>query len=468
MARKMKMPKASQIKGIKKALRNKKTPRAFIPSLKKRLKALGGTLVISLLSWVCTPTPALAQYTSVSPQTVNQLVISAATGPQVTPNSSAIGCVPTALAPCGVRNVGQSIHSIVYLISGTCTNPTLDVRINASNDGVNFFALSQDAVDIPVNPVTGTAKSGGVTAVGSFPVYQVDLASFSCTGGGTISVWYSGTSTTTPPDSAIFQQANLGRQALWQNVATNTALGSLQVSTPFENASGSVWIMCSTTCPAGMSIVISALPLVNVASPSTFTLATIPVGVVSGWQKFDVIDSPSNILQVAVTGAGDGSITWTAIYNFVPSVSQVNGAVNLNCLNGCFGSQTNIGDPCQASSFAKSSVSISTTTKTRIVAGVANKSVYGCGYALTLSGGVASLSVQFVAGTQTTTPCDTAATNLSGAMIPNTSTTAAAGTNVPDGGGSYTHFQTPLGQDLCVFPNADANNIAGYFVYAIQ
>ena len=393
-----------------------------------------------------------------SPQTVDQKIISAATGPQVTPNQAAFPCTPTALAPCAIPNLGQTIHSVVYQITGTCTSPTLDLRIEASNDGTNFFAISQDAIDIPTNPVSQTAKSGGVTAIGSFAVFRANLVAFSCTGGGTISAWYAGTSSTVPTDSAIFQQANIGRQTLWQNVATNTALGSVQISTPFENASGSIWIMCSASCPSGMSIVVSALPLVNVTSPPSFTLSTIPVAQVTGWQKFDITDAPTNVVQLTVT-PGAGGKTWTAIYNFVPSTSQVNGSVNLNCLNGCFGSITNPGDPCQSSSVPKLSVPIVTSTAATLVAGVANESIYACGYSFTLSGST-SLIAQFVSGTNTSTPCDTGTASLTGQYA-----TGMNGIFIGSEGGGYAVFTAPAGKDVCILATGTTPNANGVFTY---
>jgi hypothetical protein len=293
-------------------------------------------------------------------------------------------------------------------------------------------------------------------------VLRVNLVAFSCTGGGTISVWYSGYSTAAPPDSAIFQQANNGRQMLWQNVPTNTALGSLTISTPFENASGSVWIMCSTTCPANMSIVVSALPLVNVSAPSSFTLSTINVANATGWQKFDITDAPTNVLQLTVTGAGTGSVNWTAIYNFVPSTSQVNGSVNLNCISGCLGSITNTGDPCQASSVPKLSVSFQTAAAVTLVSGTALKRIFVCGYSFTLSGS-ASTAAQFKSGTLTTTPCDTTATNLTGAY-----TTTVNGMLVESGSGGYSVFTNVTGQDLCLLPTGTTPNASGVVTYVKQ
>lgn len=458
MKRKLNIPKNKQCAGLRKALRNPNTPRQFLPSLRKRLKKLTGALIFLLA--IATP-GARAQSNLIS---VNQLVMSGETTAAVTPNSSSIGCTPSVGSPCGIRNLNQTIHTLTYLISGTCTSPTLDLRLEGSNDGTTFFAISQDAVDIPTNPASQTAKSGGVTATGSFPVLRANLVAFSCTGGGTISVWYSGYSTSAPPDSAIFQQANPGRQMLWQNVATNTAIGSLTISTPFENASGSVWIMCDAACPAGMTIAVSALPLVNVTSPTTFGLSTINVSASTGWQKFDITDAPVNVLQITVVGAGTGTVKWTAIYNFVPSTSQINGALNLNCLTGCINSVTGLGDPCQSPAILKTGVVVSTTTDVTLVSGVTGQSIFVCGFSVTLSGGGKSLTAHFESGTQSTTPCDTTAVAMTGEFIPQNATDAATMLN----SGGYTVFKVPSGKDLCIFPNASGPATGGVLTYVRQ
>jgi hypothetical protein len=362
-----------------------------------------------------------------------------------------------------VPNIGQTIHSVTYTISGSCAAPIFDIRISASNDGVTFFAISQDAVDIPFNPLSQAAQSGGVTASGYYPVIAVDLITFNCPT-ATISAWYSGTSTTLPTNSAIFQQANIGRQTLWQNVPTNTALGSIQISTPFENASGSIWIICSAACPAGMSVTVAALPLVNVVSPTSFALSTLSVSASTGWQRFDITNAPTNVLQLTVTGGGAGNVNWTAIYNFVPASSQVFGGLNVNCVNGCVGTSASVTDPCQSASTLKSSATIGGTINQKVVAGSAGKIVYVCGFTFTLSGAVTQ-TAQFWSGTQAATPCDTTPVALSGNFTPQN---VNNGSSVSSAGGGYTVFQAAAGKDVCLFPNAAGPAQNGFLTYVLQ
>lgn len=49
MTRIMNIPKEAQIRGLKKALRNPKTPPQFVESLKKRLKTLEGKSKVSMV-----------------------------------------------------------------------------------------------------------------------------------------------------------------------------------------------------------------------------------------------------------------------------------------------------------------------------------------------------------------------------------------------------------------------------------
>ena len=48
MARKLHIPKAAQIRGLRKAIANRKTPKQFIPSLKKRLAKLTVFILFAL------------------------------------------------------------------------------------------------------------------------------------------------------------------------------------------------------------------------------------------------------------------------------------------------------------------------------------------------------------------------------------------------------------------------------------
>jgi len=403
---------------------------------------------ISIFLLVAWAAPARAQFIGYSsPQSVQVKAINAATSSQ------------RAIVP----NLGQSVHSVTYTITGSCAAPVFDLRIEGSNDGVNFFAISQDAVDVPFNPLSQAAQSGGVTASGYYPVIAVNLVSFTCPT-ASISVWYSGTSTTLPTNSAIFQQANIGRQTLWQNVPTNTALGSIQISTPFENASGSIWITCSAACPAGMSVAVAALPLVNVVSPTSFALSTLSVAASTGWQRFDITNAPTNVLQLTVTGAGTGSVNWTAIYNFVPPSSQVFSGLNVNCVNGCTGAAPSITDPCQSNTILKSSATIGGTINQKVVAAVAAKQIFVCGFTFTLSGAVAQ-TAQFNFGTTTTTPCDTGTTALTGTFTPQD---VNNGSSVSSPGGGFTQFTVPTAKDLCLFPNAAGPAQNGYLTYVQQ
>src|ERR1700688_3238526 len=61
MARKMSIPKAKQIQGLRKAIANRKTPRQFIPSMKKRLAKLTGAAVFLLASCLLHPASGIAQ-----------------------------------------------------------------------------------------------------------------------------------------------------------------------------------------------------------------------------------------------------------------------------------------------------------------------------------------------------------------------------------------------------------------------
>ncbi len=86
-------------------------------------------LALSVIG-ACFPAKLQAQFIGYqSPQTVKSTPLSAVTVPTV-------GVVP---------NLGQSIHAVVYVVASPCVGSFgLDLRIEASYDGTNFFSISED------------------------------------------------------------------------------------------------------------------------------------------------------------------------------------------------------------------------------------------------------------------------------------------------------------------------------------
>lgn len=150
---------------------------------------------------------------------------------------------------------------------------------------------------------------------------------------------------------------------------------------------------------------------------------------------------------VGLTDAAGNSITNTA--NNVP-------------VSGTVTATPPTTDPCQTSGVAKSSVAIAigTATTTEIVAAVAAKSVFVCGYTLTLNGTAPSL--KFITGTKTTTACDTGPANLTGTFLP------IVGAELASPGNSATNFSGAVAGELCVTTAGTVPSAQGYLTYVQQ
>ncbi len=116
------------------------------------------------------------------------------------------------------------------------------------------------------------------------------------------------------------------------------------------------------------------------------------------------------------------------------------------------------GDVCQNPTIAKVSASIviSTATTTQLVALSASKIIYVCSLNFTTGG--TTPTYQFKYGTQTTTPCDTGAANISGAFAPVSGSTFIAM-------GSGVLMQTTASQQLCVTTGGTTPAANGFITF---
>lgn len=125
-------------------------------------------------------------------------------------------------------------------------------------------------------------------------------------------------------------------------------------------------------------------------------------------------------------------------------------------------------DPCQDLSNVKSSVAIniSTATTTELVAAVAGKTVYVCGFTATIQGSATTVgTLVFKTGTKVTTPCDTSPVSLSGTFQGNITA------NVPllvTGQGSFTQFASAAAGEICATSAGTTPLIGGYLTFVQQ
>lgn len=275
----------------------------------KLSRILAGAALVAAFAF-----PSRAQFLGyTSPQTVTQTAFSSATTPTI----------------FKVQNLGQNMHFLSYTTTGTVT--ILDVRLEGSNDGITFFPISDDAIDI-------TTTSGILTAIGYFAVVQVNLAAI--TGGGSISAIYSGTSGTSSPPLGSYSPALPTRKLIFNRASQ----GSNQVKTiltPFNSSAG--YMLCNSTqgvaFPANTTISVSqviannglqfalpASPLVNAVSPvfpiNAYPASTVTVNYLSGgasandfncWYIFtQPVDGPIATVPPSYRGAISFTPTATA------------------------------------------------------------------------------------------------------------------------------------------------------------
>src|SRR5207245_2095955 len=170
-----------------------------------------------------------------SPQTVSIKVLSGQTTAAATPNTSTSPCVATNGSPCAVQNLGQNIHFVSYTTTGNIS--FLDLRIEGSNDGVTFFPISDDAVDV-------VTSSGVLYAVGYYPVVRVNL--LAVLGGGSVTANYTGTSgSSSPPTGNTYTTGLQIRKAILTGVSMGTNKTASAIR-PYNTSAGLLFVLSTT------------------------------------------------------------------------------------------------------------------------------------------------------------------------------------------------------------------------------
>jgi hypothetical protein len=421
-----------------------------------------------LLGGILAP-PASAQFVGyTSPQTVNLKVFSGQTTAIATPSTSTLLCTPTNGNPCGIPNLGQSIHSVTYSISNACVgNLSLVIRLEASQDGTTFFAISEDAVDQTSVALQGFQNQSGLTAIGYYPVIRLNLVKFSCSAGNpSITAAYSGTSTSAPTPAGIFGEALSFRKVIVQNVDTISASTSVIVTLPSGNTSGVVYVQCfvpgtgaAAACPASGGLQFFAAPAD--ASIPQQSLGSFGVNAVSTLQIFTVPAFLSNRLAIQVNPTGGGGGTnWSVYYQAQPSPGSTATGVNAPQV------QTNGADPCQSTAIVKQSAfaNITTATTTALVTPSGSTVVYVCGFSLDMVATVAADTLYFEQGTGAA--CASGPTAISPTYSSGILTNGAV--VIPYGNGGATIFKTATSNGLCAVSTVGTGPSIGVLVSYVQ
>jgi hypothetical protein len=354
------------------------------------------------------------------------------TSPQTTQQNALVAVTtPTTF---NVTNVGQNIHFLSYTKTGTIL--TLDLRLEGSNDGVNFFPISDDALDI-------LTTSGVLYAVGYYPVVRVNLVGIS--GGGSVTASYTGTSgSSSPPTGNTYTTGLQVRKVVF----TNAAMNANQLATilaPFNSSSGFLFLISNGgSFPTGSTVAVSTV-IANsgiatvLPSTSLTTTTSLLVPVTSG---------PATSVSISYISGGASANTFSGYYIFSPANAFV--------------------DPCQSPATAKSSVPINITTAatTQLVALQTFQTIYVCGVTMTIApSGTTADTITFEYGTSGS--CAGGTTALTGALGAGdlTTTTGVVPISFADPG---TSFKTPPSNAVCALTAGTTVNIQGFMTYVQQ
>jgi hypothetical protein len=238
-----------------------------------RMKPFLLSTLFSLLG-LLSPQSARAQFVGyTSPQTVQQLVLTSASGP-----TTALVANGGGLNPAGIT-----------------------LRLEGSNDGVTFFPISDDATD---------AAQGEVYAIGYYPVIRVNLVTFSINfGAPRITASYSGTSGTAGQPLGLLNASQSYRKLLFSNLSAG-ANQSLIITPPFGSSAGYIFVNSSGAFPGGSTLTVTCVTAVGQVS---FPAVTPSSGAIT---PVAIPPCPATSIQVAYTSGGASATTFSAVYNF--------------------------------------------------------------------------------------------------------------------------------------------------------
>jgi hypothetical protein len=290
------MSKKDQIRGLRKALANRKTSKQFLPSLRKRLAKLTACI---LFAFAALSARAQAPVSIVPTQQVLAAAGTLCSGTQQTFN---------------VNNRNQTQHYANFVGSGV-TN--LVMQIQGLDLAGNVYVISDTATSaIPINGINPS-----LTGTGYFPTVRVAL--------------------TCQPTSATFTLNYAGGQA-----TSNVNVGSYQVTqqdktisslapagsgyntplfeTPFGNSYGVMYFLFvgAGSGPSGSTIALACENQNGTATNSgslTFNLSTSITTV----QSFAVPPMPCPHVQATFTSGGANSDTYDWDYVFMPPGASV-------------------------------------------------------------------------------------------------------------------------------------------------
>lgn len=300
MSRKLNIPKAAQIRGIRKALANRKTPRQFIPGLKKRLAKLTACIAFVAALCGCAARPAAAQ-APVSLVPTQQILAAAGT--------TCTGSAQT----FAVQNRNQTQHYAYIATNAAVTN--LVMKIQGIDSAGNVYTISDTAT--VASPVV--AANASLQGSGYFPTVQV-VVTCNPAPGGTFLLSYSGGQAITNVNVGSYLLAQIDK-TVSATAAANTNYSAF-FQTPFGSAYGVLYFAFTGTGPAGSTLFVFCQDQNGIGATSeTFNLAT----TTAVTQTFVVPALPCPNVTVQYGSGGASAATYNLDYVFsLPGSTQPN------------------------------------------------------------------------------------------------------------------------------------------------
>lgn len=269
--------KETQIKMIRGALKSPKTPKVFLPSLRKRLVKL--LAMVTLFAWMAVPTRAqFIGYTS--PQSVQQTLAPA-------------GTVCTGGAQTFVtQNLGQTQHMAILVFPSSVVSAIM--QINATDTSSHTFPISF--------PVQAGAKFSGVNAIatasGYYPITSVTVT---CTAAATFTLTYSGVSST-PPVNGGTPFVSLLDQQVFTGISGGSVQNSVVFQTPFGSSSGMLQFNYASAAVANSTL--TALCVSAAGNAAVLEQFVYSIANTTGVQLFPVPPSSCPFVQVLYANGG--------------------------------------------------------------------------------------------------------------------------------------------------------------------
>jgi hypothetical protein len=343
--------------------------------------------------------------------------------------------INSAQASAVITNIGQTVHVLTYTL--TAAPCQLRIRLEGSNDGTNFFPISQDSTEY-TSPFTGSVNGAAVFAVGYYPAIRANLLRYTgCA--GTLTAFYAGSSSIDFLQAAgVFNVASPYRRVLMQATVVGQGGNTNTVYPPNGNSFGIIAVQYSTGAVGGvttLTVRAGSDPAQTVlGGPAVFTILTATVANNNNWQFFVVPPTMASIVDVAFTCVGAGCVGNNPVNGFY-QLLPMNPAMRISDVSAV--PQLEPPMVCDQSA----AITVAGAGDLQVVGLLAGQRIHVCHISIAYSG---ATNFQIIQGTGAN--CVVGTANLSGSYL----NVTAIGLDFNSGG----PLRTAVSQELCIRTSA--------------